>query len=107
MVNTNRQYDSLDNVTNEPDGDMKLGTWNIQGAQGTVTLQRWATVIHLVQQCRIDLCGIQEYNPGFPLPEAATSALNNEYKYTIAGNEPRVPRLQHCCPPCPRNVLFA
>ena len=68
---------------------MKLATWNIQGAQGTVCLQRWATVLHLIQQCRIELCGIQKYNPGFPLPEAATTALNNDYKcYAVPGTEP-------------------
>ena len=56
-----------------------------------MTLQRWASVLHLIQQCRIDLGGIQEYNPGFPLPEAATTALNNEYKcYAAPGTEPRV-----------------
>ena len=91
VVNANRQYDSLDNVTHEQDRDMKLATWNIQGAQGSVTLQRWASVLHLVKQCSIDLCGIQEYNPCFPLPEAATTALNNDYKcYAAPGNESRV-----------------
>ena len=91
VVNMNRQYDSLDNVTNEQDRDMKLAMWNIQGAQGTVRQQRWASVLHLVQQCRIDRCGIQEYKPGFPLPEAATTVINNEYKcYAARGNEPRV-----------------
>ena len=34
---------------------------------------------------------MQEYNLGFPLLEAATIALNNEYKcYTAPGTEPRV-----------------
>ena len=80
MVNTNRQYDSLDNVAKEQDRDMKPATWNIHGTQGTVSLQRWAIVLHLIQQCGIDLCGIQEYNPGFPLPETATTALNKGYK---------------------------
>ena len=51
----------------------------------------FSTLLHLVQQCRSDLCGIQEYNPGFPLPEASTTTLNNEYKcYVAPGNEPRV-----------------
>ena len=91
VVNTNRQYDSLDNVANEQDRDMKVATWNIQGAQGTVSLQRWTSVLHLIHQCCIELRGIQEYNPGFPLPEAATTALNNEYKcYVAPGTEPRV-----------------
>ena len=91
VVNTNRQYYSLDNVANEQDRDMKLATWNIQGAQGTVSLQRWASDLHLIQQCRIDLYGIQEYNLGFPLPETATTALDNEYKcYVAPGTEPRV-----------------
>ena len=40
VVNTNRQYESLDNVANEQDRDMKLATWNIQGSQGTFSLQR-------------------------------------------------------------------
>ena len=91
MVNTNRQYDCLDNVTNTQDRVMKLATWNIQGAQGSVTLQRWASVLHLISLCHIDLCGIQEYNLCFPLPEAATTALNSDYKCCAApGNEPRV-----------------
>ena len=50
VVNTNRQHDGLDNVTNTQDRDMKLATWNIQGAQGSVTLQRWANVLHLMQR---------------------------------------------------------
>ena len=91
VVSANRQYDSLDDVTTTQDRDMKLATWNIQGAQGSVTLPRWASVLHLIKQCRIDLCGIQEYNPCFPLPEAAATALNNDYKcYAAPGNEPRV-----------------
>ena len=70
---------------------MKPATRNIQRAQGSVTLQRWASVLHLISQCRIDLCGIQEYNPCFPMPEATTTALNNDYKcYAAAGNKPRV-----------------
>ena len=80
---------SLD-VTTTQERDMKLVTWNIQGAQGSVTLPRRASVLHPIKQCRIDLCGIQEYNPCFPLPEAATTALNNDYKcYAAPGNEPR------------------
>ena len=91
VVNTNRRYDSLDDTTNARDHDMKLATSNIQGAQGSVALQALATVLHLISQCRIDLCGIQEYNPCFPMPEAATTALNNDYKcYAVPGNEPRV-----------------
>ena len=46
--NTNRQYDNLDNAAEGHDWDMKLATWNIQGAQGTVSLQRWADVLHLI-----------------------------------------------------------
>ena len=91
VVNKNRRYDSLYATTNAPDHDMKLVTWNIQRAQGSVTLLRWASVLHLISQCRIDPCGIQEYNPCFPMPEAATTALNNNYKcYAAFGNEPRV-----------------
>ena len=91
VVNTNRRYDSLDDTTTAKDHDMKLATWHIQGAQGSVTLQRWASTLHLISQCRIDLCGIQEYNPCFPKPEAATTALNNDYKcYAALGTEPRV-----------------
>ena len=91
VVNTNRRYDSLDDTTTAKDHDMKLATWNIQGAQGSVTLQRWAGALHLISQCRIDLCGIHEYNPCFPEPEAATTALNNNYKcYAEPGTEPRV-----------------
>ena len=87
VVNTNRRYDSLDNTTNAQDQDMKLATWNIQGAQGSITLQRWASVLHLISQCRIDLCGIQEYHPCLPKPEAATTVLNNDYKcYAAPGN---------------------
>ena len=70
---------------------MKLASWNIQGAQGSVSLQCWANTLHLTSQCRIDLCGIQEYNPCFPKPEAATTALNNDYKwYAAPGTKPRV-----------------
>ena len=48
-------------------------------------------MLHLIQQCRIDLCGIQEYDPGFPLPEAATTALKNNYKcYAAPGTEPQI-----------------
>ena len=91
VVNTNRQYDNLDSAAEGQDRDMKLATWNIQGAQGTVSLQRRASVLHLIQQCRIDLCGIQEYNPGFPLPEEATTGLNNDYKsFAAPGTEPRI-----------------
>ena len=91
LVNTNRQYDNVDKAAEGHDRDMKLATWNIQSAQGTVSLQRWANILHLIQQCRIDLCGIQEYNLGFPLPEAATTPLNNDYKcYTAPGTEPRI-----------------
>ena len=94
MLNTNRQYDNLDNAAEGQVRDMKLATWIIQDAQGAVSLQRWASVLHLIQQCRIDLCGIQEYNPGFPLPEAATTALKNDYKcYAAPGTEPRIPFL--------------
>ena len=91
VVNTNRRYDSLDDATTAKDHDMKLASWNIQGAQGSVSLQRWANTLHLISQCRIDLCGIQEFHPGFPKPEAATTALNNDYKcYAAPGNEPRI-----------------
>ena len=66
----------------------------IQGAQGTgaqVSLQRWASVLRHIQQCRIDLCGIQEYNPSFPLPDAANTTLNNDYKcYAAPGMEPQI-----------------
>ena len=68
VVNTNRQYDNLDSAAGGQDRDMKLATSNIQGAEGAVSLQRWASVPHLIQQCHIDLCGIQEYDPGFRLP---------------------------------------
>ena len=91
VVNTNRRYDSPDDATTAKDHDMKLASWNIQGAQGSVSLQRSATTLHLISQCRIDLCGIQEYNPCFPKPEAATTALNNDYKcYAAPGTEPRI-----------------
>ena len=89
VVNTNRWYDSLDDRTDAQDHDMKLATWNMQGAQSSVTLQRWASVLHLISECRIDFCSIQEYNPCFPMPEAATTALNNNYKcYAAPGIEP-------------------
>ena len=91
VINTNRRYDSLDDATTAKDHDMKLASWNIQGAQGSVSLQRWANTLHLISQCRIDLCGIQEYHPGFPKPEAATTALNNDYKcYAAPGTEPQI-----------------
>ena len=99
VVNTNRRYDSLDDTTTAKDHDMKLATWNIQGAQGSVTLQRWASALHLINQCRINLCGIQEYNPCFPMQagrQAATTALNNNYKcYAAPGTEPRVAFIVH------------
>ena len=70
---------------------MKLATWDTEGAQGSVTLQRWASALQLISQCRIDLCGIQEYNPCFPKSEAATTALNNNYKcYAAPRTEPRL-----------------
>ena len=91
VVNTNRQYDILHNTAEGHDRDMKLATWIIQGAHDTVTLQHWANVLGLNQQCRITFSGIQEYYPGFPLPEAATTALNNEYKCHAAhGMEPPI-----------------
>ena len=109
LVNTNRQYDNVDKAAEGHDRDMKLATWNIQGAQGTVILQRWANTLHLIQQCRIDLCGIQEYNLGFRLPEAATTPLNNDYKcYTAPGTETKD---SFPCPQCggttrPRNDIL-
>ena len=70
---------------------MNLASWNIQGAQGSVSLQRWTSTLHLISRCRIDLCGIQEYNPCFPKPRAATTALNNDYKcYAAPWTERRV-----------------
>ena len=70
---------------------MKLALWNVQGAQGTLTLQRWANILQLIHECGVSLAGIQEYNPGFPLPEAATTALQNDYKcYASPVNGPRV-----------------
>ena len=77
VVNTNRRYDSLDVTTTAKDHDIKLATWNIQGAQGSVTLQRWASAPHPISRCRIHLCGIQEYSPCYPMPEGATTTLNN------------------------------
>ena len=56
-----------------------------------MSLQRWSNIVHLVSDCRTDLCGIQEYDPGFPLPEAATTALHNDYKcYAAPGMGPRM-----------------
>ena len=90
-VNTNRHYDSLSKAGECTHRDMKLPTWNIQGAQGTVSLQRSGNVLPLIQQCRIDLCGMPEYNPGFSLLEAATTTLNNNYNcYAAPSIEPRV-----------------
>ena len=74
VVNTNKHYDSLDKAAECTDRDMKLATWNIQGAQGTVSLQRLANVLHLIQQCRIDVRGIREYNRVFPYPSGHDSA---------------------------------
>ena len=40
---------------------------------------------------RYSEAGIQEYNPGSPLPEAATTTLKNDYKfYVTPGTEPRI-----------------
>ena len=37
------------------------------------------------------MCGIHEYDPGFPLPEAATTALHSDYKcYAAPSGGPRV-----------------
>ena len=70
---------------------MKLMIWSVQGAQGTLRLQRWANILHLVKDRHIDLCGIQQYDPGFPLPEAATTAPQHNYKcYAAPMTEPRV-----------------
>ena len=66
VVNTNRRYDSLDDATTAKDHDMKLASWNIQGAQGSVSLQRWANTLHLISQCRIDLCVHPGVSPRFP-----------------------------------------
>ena len=68
---------------------MKLASWNVQGAQGTLSLQRWANILQLIHECGVSLAGIQEYRPGFPLPEAATTALQNDYKcYASPGKWP-------------------
>ena len=40
VVHTNRKYDNLYSAAEGHDWDMKLATWNIQGAQGSVSLQR-------------------------------------------------------------------
>ena len=48
VVNTNRRYDGLDDATTAKGHDMKLASWNIQGAQGSVSLQRWASTLHLI-----------------------------------------------------------
>ena len=48
-------------------------------------------MLQLIQQCRIDLCGIQELNLGFILPEVATTALNNDCLcYAAPDTEPRI-----------------
>ena len=51
---------------------------------GSLSPQLWSNIIHLVSDCRIDICGIQEYDPRFPLPKAATTALHNNYKCKAA-----------------------
>ena len=91
VVNTNRQYDNPDSAAEGQDWDMKLATWNIHGAQCTVSLQCWTSVLHLIRQGRIYLCTIQGYNLGFELPEAPTTTLNNDYKcYAAPGTEPQI-----------------
>ena len=70
---------------------MKVATWNVQGAQGSLSLQRWPNIPRLVKVCHIDLCGIQEYDPSFPLPEARTTYLQDDYKcYAAPSGGPRV-----------------
>ena len=54
--------------------------WNVHGAKGSLCLQWWSNIIHLVSNRSVEKCGMQEYDPAYPLPEAATAALHNEYK---------------------------
>ena len=50
----------------------------------TCTLQR-------LRDCRIDIARIWDYNPGFPLPDAATAALHTSFKcHAAPGTGPRV-----------------
>ena len=37
-------------------------------------------MVHLVGKCHVDIAGQQEYRPGFPLADAATTALWTGYK---------------------------
>ena len=87
---TTRPTEPAANIEHQ-DLDMKLATSIAHGAQGSPGLQRWSSIIHLVINCFIDFYGIQEYDPGFRLPEAATTALHNDYKfYTVPGTGLRV-----------------
>ena len=91
VTNTQRDLQCLKQTTQHKDTNLKLATWNVQGAQGRLSLQCWANILYLVSDRRIDLCGIQEYDPGFAFPEAATGTLHNEYKcYAALGTGPQV-----------------
>ena len=92
VTNTHWDLQHLRQAAQHNDTDMKLATWKAQGAQGTLSLQRWANVLYLVRDRH--RCGIQEYDPRFPLPEAATTALKSNYKcYAASGTRPRVASL--------------
>ena len=95
VTKTQRDLRQPQETAQNKDTDIKLATRNVQGAHGTLSLQSWANILYSVKDCHIELCGIQKYDPGFPLPEAATTALQNNYKcYAAPGTE--VARPPHC-----------
>ena len=53
-------------------------TFNIQGAGG-MTLERWSNTLLALLPTQADIVALQEYQPLFPLPEAATADLCQTY----------------------------
>ena len=58
VTNAQRDLQSLHQTTQHKDTDRKLATWNLQGAQVRLSLQRWADILYLVSDRRIDVCGL-------------------------------------------------
>ena len=53
-------------------------TFNIQGAGG-MTLERWSNTLSALLPTQADIIALQEYQPLFPPPEAATAGLCQTY----------------------------
>ena len=53
VTNTKGYETSLKQTTKHKDTDMKVATWNVQRAQRSPSLQRWANILQLVKDCDI------------------------------------------------------